>query len=104
MIEEQTFVVNDSISNGIICALERLKEFFSQTKKIENLTFEDILSIKASAVRLAYAIYMKNNREGVKQDNILEEWHKISQNKNEFSDVRKQWGLIPEGIISTEKE
>ncbi|HBN1885766.1 TPA: hypothetical protein L1421_003783 [Escherichia coli] len=76
--------------NKIHCGLTGL--LFEDGKEfINNNDHLSYLEKKLSATKLAASIYCNNKRLGIVQPNIIQEWEKMCNSKNEFDEIKNEW-------------
>lgn len=90
IISSSDFTISDEFMNKIHCGLTGL--LFEDGKEfINNNDHLSYLEKKLSATKLAASIYCNNKRLGIVQPNIIQEWEKMCNSKNEFDEIKNEW-------------
>ncbi|MFV8841641.1 anti-phage defense-associated sirtuin Dsr2 [Enterobacter hormaechei] len=90
ILNSNEFTISDEFINKILCGLRGLL-FAEGSEFLNNNDYLSHLEKKLSATKLAASISHRNNSLGILQPDIIQEWEKMCNSKNEFDEIKNEW-------------
>ena len=91
IIKELPELFIPSLENMVLLGLSITIENTSLTTSCELMSFDEKAQIRQTAAELAYVLYEYYSNLKVDIPGELRQWETICNDKNEFSEIRKQW-------------